>query len=285
MPSRLLQQLPCKNVFIALTATTLSSFTSACTSNSIDDARKSKSFSEKLPSLKEAQRMSVYKRKLAFSKSEIDHIVDFEKKYKPLLGMLRRDAKGIKRLDGNWSTSYLHTDGLFGKIHPELLAKIVRLASEADSAENWGLLGGDIEDGGDNGITVRVVELHSVDESGGLPNKYHHDFGSVVTVDVMCSSPGQDFKGGEFCTLEADGRLQSHTFELGDVLIFPSHKYHCVQHVTKGNRRVLVVELWKGTERTCAHRCSAHEGPCNYSLANNRIEMLTTSAFPDLDPW
>jgi hypothetical protein len=221
--------------------------------------------------------MSVYRRKMAFSKSEIDRIVNFERENKSLLGMARRDAKGIKRLDGSWSTSYLHTDGLFRKIHPEVLAKVIRLAREADSAENWDLLGGD--------ITVRVVELHSVEATGGLPDKFHHDYGSVVTVDVMCSSPGQDFDGGEFCTLEADGRLQSHTFELGDAIIFPSHKYHCVKRVTKGNRRVFVVELWNGKERTCAHRCLALDGSCDYSLAHNRMEILTTSAFPELDPW
>jgi hypothetical protein len=36
---------------------------------------------------------------------------------------------------------------------------------------------------------------------------------------------------------------------------FFSHKFHCVDQVTKGTRRVLVVEFWRGPERSCPHRC------------------------------
>ena len=55
-----------------------------------------------------------------------------------------------------------------------------------------------------------------------------------------------DFEGGTFQTLEADGQLQPYQFELGDALVFVSHKYHCVAPVTDGRRRVLVTELYTG---------------------------------------
>ncbi|CAD7928677.1 unnamed protein product [Amoebophrya sp. A25] len=41
----------------------------------------------------------------------------------------------------------------------------------------------------------------------------------------------------------------------GDALLFVSHKYHCVQPVTRGTRRVLVLEFWRWPERRCGHRC------------------------------
>jgi len=57
-------------------------------------------------------------------------------------------------------------------------------------------------------------------------------------------------------------------------VVFPSHKYHGVEAVEKGVRRVLVAELWEGPPRTCAHRCvdgSAGGDSCGYSL--NRAHL------------
>ena len=51
-------------------------------------------------------------------------------------------------------------------------------------------------------------------------------------------------------------------FERGDVQIFQSHKYHCVEPVRRGKRVVLVIELWDGEERRCAHRCERRAGVC-----------------------
>lgn len=66
---------------------------------------------------------------------------------------------------------------------------------------------------------------------------------STVRCCVPCAG---DFLGGNFQTLEADGHLKPHQFELGDALVFVSHKYHCVAPVTAGRRRVLVTELFSG---------------------------------------
>jgi predicted 2-oxoglutarate/Fe(II)-dependent dioxygenase YbiX len=64
-------------------------------------------------------------------------------------------------------------------------------------------------------------------------------------------------------TLEADGASATHTpFEKGDALVFPSYKYHSVAPITKGTRKVLVLEFWRGEERTCNHRCTVARGNC-----------------------
>jgi hypothetical protein len=137
----------------------------------------------------------------------------------------------------------------------------------------------------------------------------------------MLADPLEDFAGGRFCTPEpiatlgvggalaaaaaqgdvavlgegtrsssrrralASSRagevLLAHRFELGDALVFASHKRHCVTPVASGTRRVLVVELWCGEPRHCAHRCEAHWGPCGHTRRWAAAERLLAS---DADP-
>eukprot|EP00966_Prymnesium_polylepis_P301938 6975740-Prymnesium_polylepis.1 len=75
-------------------------------------------------------------------------------------------------------------------------------------------------------------------------------------MDVMLNDPSTSFVGGGFQTLESDGTVLAHTFEHGDALLFLSHKFHHVAPVSRGERRVLIMELWEGMERICPHRCS-----------------------------
>lgn len=230
-------------------------------------------------SLKDAQKLNVHCFKNKISADEINQILDFESNFIDSLGVARRDGKGIRRLDGQWSTTYLHTDGLFRREKYDILDKIKSLAMEADAAQNWNLLGSD-----PNGFTVRVIECHTVTKGGSLIDAHHCDRGSLVTIDLMCSC-AQDFTGGRFMTLEPNDALVAHPFEFGDVIVFPSHKYHCVEPVKSGVRRVFVVELWEGVEKTCAHRCEDPSADCQYSKAHNNLEMIVKSPFPEVDPW
>jgi hypothetical protein len=113
-------------------------------------------------------------------------------------------------------------------------------------------------------VVPRCVEYHRVEPGGSLPFIHHHDAGSFITIDVMLSST-DEFEGGQFQTLESDGTMRSYPFELGDALIFVSHKPHCVQPVRAGRRTVLVMEVWEGVERTCAHRCELHWKHCGHT--------------------
>jgi hypothetical protein len=54
------------------------------------------------------------------------------------------------------------------------------------------------------------------------------------------------------------------------VAAWQSHKYHCVQPVSAGERQVLVAEIWAGEERCCAHRCEQHLGVCPVTLSLSR---------------
>ncbi|CAE7168337.1 for [Symbiodinium pilosum] len=88
----------------------------------------------------------------------------------------------------------------------------------------------------------------------------------------MLSTPGVDFQGGDFCTLESDGKLQRHAFQKGDALVFLSHKAHCVEPVTEGLRQTLVMELWEGEERSCNHRCHRRTGHCEEGPSGTEAE-------------
>jgi hypothetical protein len=164
-------------------------------------------------------------------------------------------------------TTYLSTDNLLERHDPALVRRLVQAAREADIAQQWGLLhppasasagseGGEIGDSINDRdyLNVRVMELHDVEPGGALSDKMHFDGGSLVTLDVMLSRPGLDFDGGCFTTPESDGSLARHAFQQGDLMVFPSHKYHFVEPVTAGHRSVFVVELWRGENRGCAHR-------------------------------
>jgi len=66
-----------------------------------------------------------------------------------------------------------------------------------------------------------------------------------------------DFEGGELMTFEKDETFKTYSFEQGDMIIFPSHKYHSVNTVTKGERKVLAIELWYGDEGNNHYRTGA----------------------------
>jgi hypothetical protein len=174
--------------------------------------------------------------------------------------VLKKHGEGAQ----NWSTTFLHTDGIFGAKFPKLRQKILDTAAAVDAAQGWGLLSS-----APAPPALRCVELHTVGPGGALPEQKHYDHGSLVTVDIMLS-PTTDFEGGTLSTLEADGTLLPHAFERGEATVFVSHKYHCVAPVTAGTRQVLVAEIWAGRERGCAHRCEQHEGECPVTLGLSR---------------
>ncbi|KAH8046111.1 hypothetical protein JL722_13829 [Aureococcus anophagefferens] len=136
----------------------------------------------------------------------------------------------------NWTTQYLNADGLARERAPELLDRLVDLAT--DVGEHFGAA-----------LAQRrsraVRRAPSVRRGSSLADPMHFDSGSIVTLDVMLDEADA---GGVFETLEADGALRPHVFERGDAIVFPSYKYHSVSQIEAGLRRVLVMELWQGGE-------------------------------------
>ena len=107
-------------------------------------------------------------------------------------------------------------------------------------------------------MQARTVEFHEYSRLKRRVCANHSDYGSLFTADVMLSDTS-DFEGGRMVTSvveEGCAAMDSeHTFEQGDLLIFPSHKPHSVRQVTAGTRIVFVVEFWRGPACTCDCRC------------------------------
>ena len=148
---------------------------------------------------------------------------------------------------------YLSQGGTFAAELPELRAKMLDAVRRAD-AKHWKLLQ-------HRTVAPRCVEYHRLVPGKDCLSPDHADHGSVITIDVLLNTPGVDFEGGVLMTREADGTDAAHPLEKGDAAVFVSHKPHFVSPVTAGERRVLVIELWEGSERPCNHRCQVREGP------------------------
>ena len=161
-----------------------------------------------------------------------------------------------------WTTTYLSTDRRFNQRFPELLQRMLTAARAADVA-HFGDFGSRAV------LKPRVVEYHTVTPGGALKHEQHYDSGSVYTVDVMLARPGDDFDGGEFV---GDAGDEPAFVNAGDAIVFCSHKHHSVRPVTRGTRRVLVVEFWEGCERACGHRCERASGPCRVRPLRAMVE-------------
>lgn len=118
----------------------------------------------------------------------------------------------VSQRGGRWDTCYIHTAGLFKQTAPALYSKIIEAAFNADLS-TWKVLHEEdtrvaASPTRRTDVSVRTAEIHTVSDSGGIPDVNHRDLGSLVTIDVMLSKPETDFSGGQFQTLEADGTMQ-----------------------------------------------------------------------------
>lgn len=131
---------------------------------------------------------------------------------------------------------------------PMVLGKVVRFAQQSITRDSkWCEEDGPLKDfeGGCSSLTVRVAEVWTYAEGGGLVDNWHYDTDSIVTIVCLLSDRG-DFSGGSFQTYENGDRNIEHGMEKGDGVCFVSHKYHNIAKVEGGQRRSLVVELWEG---------------------------------------
>ncbi len=230
--------------------------------------------------LQQAQRTKVVKIPAFFSSEEIQAVKDLGKDAADFAAAETRSDDKLKA----WKVLFLNEHNRFAERLPELHRKVLSIVQRLDIEEGWGLhLGA--------ACNVRVVEFHrQLAPSPGLSDVKHYDMDSLVTFDVLLND---EFEGGEFQTLEADGQLLNHcleetlecgghaypvagagnrTVKAGDALVFVSHKYHCVSPVTAGERQVLVIEFWRYPFRGCGHRCEllSHDKICtkdSWSLA------------------
>ena len=169
--------------------------------------------------------------------------------------------------DDGFATLYLQRDGHAAAALAPVLSRIDQLVRRIDT-QRWGLNAeADLE--GVSGLdedastvsevmNARTIEFHEYSARGRHTCGNHVDTGSLFTADVMLSDTN-DFEGGEMTTTviseNGTAATETHRFERGDCLVFPSHKAHSVGRVRSGARKVFVVEFWRGVACTCNCRC------------------------------
>lgn len=281
----MLKQISRKSKFYFITATSLSfsylyydKYIKKKTIMTNDMIIKTKNAILNLPSLTDSQNKDVIVIEKFLDKNEIDLLLKTVLEIQSECGISKRDKHGINKYkdeDAPWKTIYLHTNREIQKKLPHLLDKIMNQIKLKDK-ETYNLLK-DLDD-----ISLRTIEYHEVSKGGGLPEKNHFDGGSLYTIDIMLVD-NNEFTGANFMTLENDNKFKIHKFNYGDALIFYSHKYHSISELESGIRKVLVIEIWQGKEKTCAHRCVDHRyDDCHYTKFDSTIKALTSSISDDI---
>ena len=193
-----------------------------------------------------ARRTAVKRIPRFLSDQEIDELTATAADVEAEIGATERPTRG-----GGWTTVYLNAE--LGRRLPWLRERVFAAASDADRELWGGVLAG-------KNVNLRCAEYHTVTPPGNLAFERHYDHGSLITIDIMLSD-SSSFAGGAFATSEPGDYLLQHPFEKGDLLLFLSHKYHCVSPVESGVRNVLVAELWEGDERIPEDgRCGLRHG-------------------------
>ncbi len=193
-----------------------------------------------------ARRTAVKRIPRFLTDQEIDELTATASLVEAEIGATERPTRG-----GGWSTVYLNAE--LGRRLPWLRERVFGAASAADDELWGGVLAG-------KAVNLRCAEYHTVTPPGNLAFERHYDHGSLITIDIMLSD-ATAFEGGAFETSEPGDYMLQHPFEKGDLLLFLSHKYHCVSPVESGTRNVLVAELWEGSEREPAdERCDQRHG-------------------------
>lgn len=146
---------------------------------------------------------------------------------------------------------YLQAHSFVFEHAPLLVARMRKIMEEVDAKE-WRLLEGET-------VKVRLLEYHTYLAGGGLTGKdfeKHFDGGSLLTMVMMISqggdsNPAAEYTGGrlrvgvnDWVTGEREEYVDGGLENIGDCVIFPSHKYHEVSPVLSGKRHVAVMELW-----------------------------------------
>eukprot|EP00933_Yihiella_yeosuensis_P008154 TRINITY_DN11348_c0_g1_i4.p1 TRINITY_DN11348_c0_g1~~TRINITY_DN11348_c0_g1_i4.p1 ORF type:complete len:301 (+),score=37.72 TRINITY_DN11348_c0_g1_i4:360-1262(+) len=95
----------------------------------------------------------------------------------------------------------------------------------------------------------------------------HFDQGSLLTVSIALDEPS-DYVGGKLyfadsCTNET----AAPSISIGDVTIWPSHAQHRLTPVSKGRRRVLVLEFWEFCAGLLENRVQGRPDDTIYSSA------------------
>ena len=119
---------------------------------------------------------------------------------------------------------------------PSFLRELWLLSRRADV---WG-----VTRQADERLPLRCMELIEYSSAENHSLGYHHDGDTFLTVSVLLSTPGVDFDGGRLELTRPKSCTESHTARALDIIAWRGWDWHRVTPVTRGVRRVLIIEWW-----------------------------------------
>ena len=139
---------------------------------------------------------------------------------------------------------------------PAFLRELWLLSRRADA---WGVTSADAR------LPLRCMELIEYASAENHSLGFHHDGDTFLTVAVLLSTPGVDFDGGRLELARAtraspDVCTEAHAARALDVVAWRGWEWHRVAPVTRGMRRVLVMEWWAPAHAAEESRTSVERG-------------------------
>lgn len=146
-------------------------------------------------------------------------------------------------------------DAETGPFATSIVPLLARVAMRADREASWGLFFGR----GSEQLKPRVAELIEYEAAESDPARHHalgwHDDGSTLATVAVALSHEADYDGGEFEAYMSEsagpeGIVTASRVNVGDATVWRGWDRHRVRPVTRGLRRVLVIEFWEEAVRS-----------------------------------
>ena len=178
-------------------------------------------------------------------------------------------------------TAFLHVERRIDRELPHIRDKVLAAMRDADAA-HWSLLAPRPDGGGEAGrANIRVCEYHEYLPGGEVCDPRHCDGGSLVTMSVLLCQP-EEFTGGTFTTLEADGSVTAFgDAEFGKTsthsasLVWKRSGSKALGHRARGRAGVCVGEVALGGGRGERQPANARHGAVGAPAMRRRPRHLT----------
>ena len=154
--------------------------------------------------------------------------------------------------EGGHRVTFVHDDLSAVSTSSDILQALQQLALLADKEAGWNLTSNGIGDR----LQIRCAEAIEYSEADTQTTEYaerlswHNDGETLITLAVPLSVLGSEFEGGEVEVLRRSESFGSSSWHAkagrSDALAWRGWDDHRVHPVTRGRRRVVVVEWWLG---------------------------------------
>ena len=157
---------------------------------------------------------------------------------------------------------------------PALMAELWALSRRGDA---WGVTSR-------RRLPLRCMELIEYASAKNHSLGHHNDGDTLLTVSVLLSTPDVDFEGGQLeLVRRADATrgvgecTEAHMVQSGDVVAWRGWEWHRVSPVSRGVRRVLVMEWWANAHAAEEGDAATNRGADSVAGLREALRLEPTS--------